>query len=76
MNNKLLNLKMFSVEVYLQNNDYVTNFVTFAKNSKSAEMYVQDYIQHYITDDFVIANVLLSEIREGNVINQGNSIDY
>ena len=63
-------LFLFTVEVYLEDNDNVTTFVTFAKSSKSAEMYVQDYIQHYITDNFTIANILLSEIKEGNVINQ------
>lgn len=68
MNNELLNLKLFSIEIFLGDNDHTTRFVTFAKDTESAEFYVKDYIQHYITDDFNIHGVFPSEIKEGMVL--------
>ena len=68
MNNELKNLKLFSVEVFLGDNEHRTGFVTFAKDAEAAEFYVKDYIQHYITDDFTIHGVFLSEIKEGMVL--------
>lgn len=68
MSNELLNLKLFSVEVFLSDTDHRTGFVTFAKDAEAAEFYVTDYIQHYITDDFKVYSVHETMIKEGLVI--------
>ena len=68
MMNELKSLKVFSVEAVLGDNHHRTEFITFARDAESAEFFVKDYLQHYITDDFVIHGVFLSEIKEGMVL--------
>jgi hypothetical protein len=68
MKNELKSLKVFSVEVVLGDNQHRTGFVTFARDAEAAEFFVKDYLQHYVTDDFVIHGVFLSEIKEGMVL--------
>ena len=68
MKNELKSLRAFSVEVVLCDNLHKTRFVTFAKDAEAAEFFVKDYLQHYITDDFVVHGVFSSKIKEGMVL--------
>ena len=61
-------LLLFKVEVYLGDSDHTTNFAAFAYDCETAEFFVKDYIYHYITDDYRIHGVFLSEIKEGVVL--------
>lgn len=61
-------LLLFTVEAYLGDSDHTTSFATFAYDCEAAEFFVKDYIDHYITDDYRIHGVFLSEIKEGVVL--------
>lgn len=61
-------LLLFTVEVYLGDSARTTSFTTFAYNCTAAEFFVKDYIDHYITDDYKVRGVFLSEIKEGVVL--------
>ena len=61
-------LLLFTIEVYLGDSDHTTSFSTFAYDSEAAEFFVKNYIDHYITDDYRIHGVFLSEIKEGVVL--------
>lgn len=61
-------LLLFTVEVYLGDSDRATSFATFAYDCTAAEFFVKDYIDHYITDDYKVRGVFLSEIKEGVVL--------
>lgn len=61
-------LLLFTIEVYLGDSDHTTSFATFAYDCESAEFFVKNYIDHYITDDYKIKRVFTTKIKEGVVL--------
>lgn len=56
-------LLLFTVEVYLCDDEAITAFTIPAYNGQEAEFFIKDYLDQYITDDYRIHGVFETKIK-------------